>query len=79
MTVLLNHLKAGQSAEVIELRSSDPARLDRLSVYGLVPGSIVRVLQLQPALIFRIGETEISIDHDVAREIVVKKVGEVLS
>lgn len=76
MNVLLNHLKAGQSAQVIELRSSDPARLDRLSVYGLVPGSILRVLQLQPALIFRIGETEISIDHDVAKEIIVKEIGD---
>lgn len=69
--ISLNQLAAGQSAQVIELRSADPARLDRLSAYGLVPGSTVRVEQLQPALIFRIDETEISIDHEVAREIMV--------
>jgi hypothetical protein len=30
------------------------------------------VEQLQPAIIFRVGETEISVDQDVAREIIVR-------
>ncbi|HLB45880.1 MAG TPA: FeoA family protein [Anaerolineales bacterium] len=72
MNVTLDRLRAGQSAEVVELRSADPARLERLGAYGLVPGSTVRVLQLRPAIIFRVGETEISMDRDVACEIVVR-------
>jgi DtxR family Mn-dependent transcriptional regulator len=72
MNVTLDRLRAGQSAEVVELRSADPARLERLGAYGLVPGSTVRVEQLRPAIIFRVGETEISIDRDVACEIVVR-------
>ena len=72
MNVTLDRLRAGQSAEVVELRSADRARLERLGAYGLVPGSTVRVEQLRPAIIFRVGETEISIDRDVAREIVVR-------
>lgn len=72
MIVTLDHLRAGQSAEVVELRSTDPARLERLGAYGLVPGSMVRLEQLRPVIIFRVGETEISIDRDVARQIVVR-------
>jgi Fe2+ transport system protein FeoA len=70
--VPLHRLKPGQSARVVELRSTDPARLDRLSAFGLAPGSRVRIEQTHPALIFRVGETEISVDRDVAGEIIVQ-------
>ena len=69
--VPLSLLKPGQSAEVVELKSRDPARLDRLSAFGLSPGSMVQMEQVLPALIFRVGETEISVDQDVASEILV--------
>lgn len=72
MRLLLNQLRPGQSAQVIELRSADPARLDRLSAFGLAPGSQVRMAQTRPALIFYVDETEIAVDEDVAREIVVQ-------
>ena len=72
MKLAINDLKPGQTAVVVELLSADPARLDRLCSYGMAPGSLVRVEQLQPALILRIGETEISIDEAVAREIIVE-------
>jgi DtxR family Mn-dependent transcriptional regulator len=68
----LNELKPGQLARVLALRSGDPARLDRLSAFGLVPGSLVRVEQARPTLIFRVGETEVAVDHDVAAEILVQ-------
>jgi len=71
-TVPLHHLKPGQSAQIVELRSSDPARLDRLSAFGLAPGSWVQMKQKRPALIFCVGETEISVDQDVASEIIVQ-------
>jgi DtxR family Mn-dependent transcriptional regulator len=72
MTVSLDRIRPGQFAEVVKLQSVDPARVDRLGAYGVVPGSIVQVQQLHPALIFRIGETEVSIDHTVASEILVQ-------
>jgi Fe2+ transport system protein FeoA len=72
VVVPLHQLKPGQSAQIVELRSSDPARLDRLSAFGLAPGSWVQMEQRRPALIFRVGETEISVDQDVASEIIVQ-------
>ena len=71
MNVPVSQLRPGESACVVELRSADAARLDRLGAYGLVPGSRVLMAQAQPAFILRIGETEIAVDHEVAGEIIV--------
>jgi Fe2+ transport system protein FeoA len=47
--------------------------LERLGSFGLTPGSWVRVEQIYPALVFRVGGTEISVDEAVAREIRVRQ------
>jgi Fe2+ transport system protein FeoA len=71
-TVALHRLKSGQRAQVIELGSDSPARLARLGALGLMPGSWLVVLQRKPALVVRVGETEISLDDAVAGEILVR-------
>jgi len=70
--VPLHRLKSGQRAQVIELRSENPARLARLGALGLMPGSWIVVLQRKPALVLRVSETEISLDDAVAGEILVR-------
>jgi Fe2+ transport system protein FeoA len=72
MNIPLPKLQPGQSARVIEVRSSDPARLGRLGAYGLVPGSLVCLKQNRPALILCLGETEVAIDDAVGSEIIVQ-------
>ena len=71
-TVPLHRLKSGQRAQVIELKSENPARLARLGALGLMPGSWIVVLQRKPALVLRVSETEISLDDAVAGEILVR-------
>lgn len=71
-TVPLHRLKSGQRAQVIELKSENPARLARLGALGLMPGSWIVVLQRKPALVLRVSETEISLDDAVAGEIMVR-------
>lgn len=68
----LDTLEPGRSARVAALRCADPARLDRLSAYGLVPGSLIRLRQSRPAFILEVGETVLSVDREVAREIEVE-------
>ena len=70
--VPLHRLKSGQRAQVVELKSENPARLARLGALGLMPGSWIVVLQRKPALVLRVGETEISLDDAVAGEILVR-------
>jgi Fe2+ transport system protein FeoA len=71
-TVPLHRLKSGQRAQVVELKSENPARLARLGALGLMPGSWIVVLQRKPALVLRVSETEISLDDAVAGEIMVR-------
>jgi Fe2+ transport system protein FeoA len=68
----LADLSAGQWAQVTGLRCREAGRLDRLGAYGLVPGSRIRLVQARPAFIVEIGETVLSVDHAVAREILVQ-------
>ncbi len=70
--VPLHRLKPGQRAEVVELASDNHGRLARLGALGLMPGSWITVLQKKPALVLRIGETEVSLDDAVAGEILVR-------
>lgn len=72
MTVLpLPQLEPDQQAEIIDIRSNHPARLARLSAYGLTPGSHVTLRQRHFACVIMVGETEIALDMDVARDILV--------
>jgi DtxR family Mn-dependent transcriptional regulator len=59
-------------AEVTEIASEDSSRLLRLSALGLVPGSQIRLQQRSPAYIVWVGETQLSLDRDVAREIILR-------
>ena len=68
----LHRLKPGQRAQVVELRSDNHTRLARLGALGLMPGSWLVVLQCKPAVVLRVGETEISLDDAVAGEILVR-------
>jgi DtxR family Mn-dependent transcriptional regulator len=70
--VPLPRVKPGQRAQVVELRSENHSRLARLGALGLMPGSWLVVLQCKPALVLRVGETEISLDDAVAGEILVR-------
>ena len=70
--VPLHRLASGQRAQVVELRTENPARLARLGALGLMPGSWIVVLQRKPALVLRVSETEISLDDAVAGEIFVR-------
>ncbi len=73
MIVGLHQLKPGQTARVVALTSADPARLDRLAAYGVVPGSLVRLDQIHPSLILTVDETVITIDRAVAEHILVQQ------
>ncbi len=69
----LTELHIGGDARIVFISSKYHARLDRLSSLGIVPGSILRLHQKQPTYLIKIGETELALDGDLAKEIFVKK------
>jgi len=66
----LDELQPGQIARVAEIRSEDGARLMKLASLGVFPGSLLRLQQRKPVYIVWVGETMLSLERSVARDIV---------
>ena len=70
----LSDLKLGESGRIVFITPRSRGLLERLSSFGLVPGSEVRLAQKRPSLVLELGETTLALDRDIAREVYVKKV-----
>lgn len=68
----LSDLDAGEKGRIVFISSRFPARLDKLSALGVVPGSTVRVRQKKPSPIIQVGETTIALDEEIIEEIYIK-------
>lgn len=68
----LSHIPDGMQAEIRLLDELSSQRLARLSVFGLMPGSQVTVLQRKPAPVVRIGETELALSMEILDHIWVR-------
>jgi Fe2+ transport system protein FeoA len=69
----LSDLLPGQSGTVVSIESCNPSRLERLSVFGIVPGCQLTLEQRHPTFVLRVGFTELSFEREVADEIVMEK------
>ena len=71
----LDQLRSGESGRILYIETTDHARLDRLTAFGMLPGSLVRVHQRQPSLVIILGETQLALDREIAQHIHVVKAG----
>lgn len=67
--VPLSHIPDGAEVEVGTLDEMPARRLARLSVFGLLPGSWVTLVQRTPAPVIRIGETELALSAEILDQI----------
>ncbi|MBI4378879.1 MAG: metal-dependent transcriptional regulator [Nitrospinae bacterium] len=74
LIVSLDNLSSGEAGKILYISTRDHHRLDKLTSFGLMPGTIVKVHQKQPAIVILFDETTLSIDSEVAREIYVRKI-----
>ena len=68
-------LRVGESAEVGHLAGESSARQNALSIFGLVPGSEVELLQRKPSYVLQVGETVLALEAAVAESIVLAQPG----
>jgi DtxR family Mn-dependent transcriptional regulator len=73
VVLTLDQLRSGESGKILYVETHDHARLDKLTTFGMLPGTIVRVHQRQPSLVVLIGETQLALDREIARNIHVVK------
>jgi len=74
VVVRLLDLAVGKDGRITYINPRDHDRLDRLSSFGIVPGRVVRVHQRQPSFVLKLGETDLAIEEDIARDIFVKPI-----
>jgi Fe2+ transport system protein FeoA len=71
--VSLDELEEGEQSELVCLNGAHVARRNALAVYGLVPGCRLVLQQKRPTFVIRVGETELALEGNIAREIFVKR------
>lgn len=74
LVMRLCDLAIGEEGRIVFITPKHHARLDRLSALGLIPGSVVKLHQRQPAYVISLGETDMALDKEITREIYVKKI-----
>lgn len=70
----LADLPDGTRARVVCLGARDTGRHGSLAVFGFVPGAEVTLLQRRPACVVKVDETELALDVEIAREVLVEPV-----
>lgn len=74
VVVRLNDFEVGRAGKIVFITPSEASRIGRLSSIGIIPGTIIKLLQKKPSIVLQMDETTIAIDPELAREIFVKKV-----
>jgi len=69
----LDQLRSGESGRILYVETTDHALLDKLTTFGMLPGTVVRVHQRQPSFVVIFGETQLALDREIARHIHVVK------
>ncbi|MBI4831641.1 MAG: metal-dependent transcriptional regulator [Candidatus Lindowbacteria bacterium] len=69
----LDQLQSGESGRVLYVETTNHARLDKLTTFGMLPGTVIRVHQRQPSLVVLVGETQLAIDREIAQNVHVVK------
>lgn len=71
----ITELNPGEGGRIVFIAPKEHKRLDKLASFGVVPGSGIKLHQKTPSFIIKIGETDLAIDEDIAKEIYVRKAG----
>ncbi|HUI25496.1 MAG TPA: metal-dependent transcriptional regulator [Candidatus Kryptonia bacterium] len=67
----LSEATVGGDYRIVFVASRSHRRMERLSSFGVVPGAQLRLGQRLPAPMIRVGETEIAIEPEIARDVFV--------
>jgi DtxR family Mn-dependent transcriptional regulator len=67
----LTELEPGQTGKVTAIESQNHARVERLNVLGLIPAAQITLEQKRPTYVVRVGFTELSVEREIAQQILV--------
>ena len=69
----LNEVKINKTITVKAFNSDDQSKITKLTAMGIIPGSILKVIQKKPLLVFQTGYSKFAIDNNLASIIEIEK------
>ncbi len=72
-------MRSGDRARVKGVLTSKGRRHNTLATFGLVAGSDIELVQRRPEYVVRVGETELALDADIARDILIESLDDAVS
>jgi Fe2+ transport system protein FeoA len=65
-------LAVGDQGRVVRVIRDNADRADRLGALGVTAGAPITILQTFPSVVFQCDQTELAVERDVARSILVE-------
>ncbi len=69
----LSDLHPGESGRIAYVHTASAERLNRLSSFGLVPGTFLRMHQRWPSIVVELGESQLALDRETAADVFVRR------
>jgi Fe2+ transport system protein FeoA len=69
----LCELRPGEQAIVSKFIKLEDQHIRKLLAFGVLPGTLVKVLQVSPTLVIRIDHTQLALDREFAAHIAIQK------
>ena len=69
--VPLDRVKVGDQVKVAYVKTPSNSRMHKLSHFGIIPGTYIRVHQRYPSFVIQCENTQVAMEKEVAREVFV--------
>ena len=69
----LCELQLGEEAIVSSFINLEDPHIRKMLAFGILPGALVKVLQVSPTLVIRVGHTQLALDRELAAHIAIQK------
>lgn len=66
-------LRAGEKARIVSINGQHAGNVRKLTIFGLLPGMEIEVVQTCPVYVLNIDNTQLALDREAARAIIVTK------
>ena len=67
----LSEMEPGQDGRIMYIHTHGESSIQKLMAMGVLPGFDVSLIQRYPSYVFRVGQTQIAVDEEIASEIFV--------
>lgn len=65
--------RKGDIVYVVRLLLTGGEHLRKLTAFGILPGTKIAILQTWPAYVLKVGCTQIALDYDIAKNIIITR------